>query len=151
MAQGLQQVVQRFRLKVEWNASMATGEAHVDEQHQVLVSQLNQLAEAMARGQMGAELENTLNFLEDYVTRHFQYEEGCMERHRCPAAAKNKTAHAKFVETFMALRARVRHGGGNSAALAVEVQRDLLDRLINHIRKIDTQLGVCISKRPTLG
>lgn len=74
-----------------------------------------------------------------------------MERHRCPAAAKNKAAHAKFVETFMALRGRVRRGGANSAALAVEVQRDLLDWLINHIRKIDAQLGPCLSNRHKTG
>ncbi len=69
-----------------------------------------------------------------------------MERHRCPVAGKNKEAHARFVDNFRQLRTKI-EADGPSASLAIEVQRQLADWLVNHIRKIDTQLGGCVSHK----
>jgi hemerythrin len=93
------------------------------------------------RGQ--AEIESILNFLEGYIKVHFNEEEGCMEKYRCPLAEPNLRAHAKFTQTFNKLRAQFRVEGA-SAALAIAMQRDLLDWFVNHIRKVDTSLHGCV-------
>ena len=126
----------------QWDESFASGEAKVDEQHRELFRQLNALIDAMSAGRGRSEIEPILDFLERYVQEHFSYEEGCMERHRCPVAGVNQKAHARFVANFAALRERYAREGAN-AELVLQVRRDLGDWLVNHIRKIDTDLRAC--------
>jgi hemerythrin len=125
---------------------MAVGDPLIDEQHRTLIQQLNRLVEAMVAGRGRQEVESSLDFLAQYVTDHFGYEEACTERQRCPVAGKNKEAHTRFVESFRQLRAKIR-ADGPSPALAIEVRRQLSDWLVNHIRKVDTQLGGCMSHK----
>ena len=89
-----------------------------------------------------AEIEGMLKVLEGSIKVHFSDEEGCMEKYRCPLAQPNLRAHAKFTETFYRLRGQFRVEGA-SAALAIAMQRDLLEWFVNHIRKVDTSLHAC--------
>lgn len=69
-----------------------------------------------------------------------------MEKHSCPVAGKNKEAHAKYVASFRAMRSRI-ESEGPSTALAIELQHNLADWLVDHIRKIDTRLAGCMTQR----
>ncbi len=159
MAQRLQLIVSEFKLPasrvalqesdatvagITWDDSMASGDPLIDEQHKQLIHQLNRLMTGMVAGSGRSEVQASLNFLADYVAKHFGYEEACMEKHQCPVAKKNKTAHASFVANFGAMRARI-ETDGPSPALAIELQHKLADWLVNHIRRIDTQLGGCMT------
>ncbi len=161
MAQRLQTIVGEFTLPrsmlaavsgdaaatgIAWDDSMASGDAQIDEQHKQLIDQINRLMVAMSSGGARSEVAASLDFLQDYVVKHFGYEETCMEKHRCPVAKQNKTAHATFVANFRTMRARI-ETEGPSAALAIELQHKLADWLVNHIRKVDTQLSGCLPHR----
>lgn len=129
--------------QVVWDESMATGVPLVDEQHKRLIQQINNLMTALAEGKGRHELEQSLAFLDSYVAQHFGYEEDCMEKYHCPVAESNKAAHAKFIATFNSLRERIRSEGATTA-IVLEVQKSLMDWLVNHIRKTDTHLAACI-------
>jgi hemerythrin len=126
-----------------WDEAMASGDARVDQQHKELIRQLNALLQAMAQGRGRAEINPILDFLSRYVQEHFSWEESCMDRHRCPMAAVNQRAHARFIETFQAIRERYEQEGP-SADLVLLIKRELGDWLVNHIRRIDTGLRSCV-------
>ena len=129
--------------KLAWDASMATGDATIDQQHQELIRQINKLVDAMSQGRGKQEIEPILGFLGDYVQKHFGYEEGCMERHHCPVAEVNKRAHGRLIEAFQSIRDRYEREGA-SLDLVLQIRQELGDWLVNHIRKIDTGLRPCI-------
>jgi hemerythrin-like metal-binding protein len=155
MASALQLIVRRFRLTDEtaaqgvvWDETMATGVPEIDTQHKTLIEKLTELDAALMNGAAGVEVEEIFDFLDHYVQQHFGYEEDCMEKYRCPAAAKNREAHGRFVEKFNAMRRRLQVEGA-SMNLAIAIQTELTDWLVNHIRRVDTGLHTCVSRQPS--
>lgn len=132
-------------LVIAWDDAMTTGIPKVDEQHKDLIRQLNVLIEAMSQGKGRQQIEKLLDYLTDYALNHFGYEEKCMEEYRCPVAAKNKDAHAKFVERFLALRAEIQKEGP-TPRLVIEARHVLSDWLVNHILRVDSKLHPCVTK-----
>ncbi|MFN8458011.1 MAG: bacteriohemerythrin [Anaerolineae bacterium] len=160
MADALQTLVSRFKLSdqsvleedesssdeslfIAWDDSMSSGILKVDEQHQELISQMNALVKAMSQGHGRDTIEQILDFLTEYALSHFGYEEECMSKYHCPAAAKNKQAHQQFVEIFLNLRERIRRDGP-SPMYAVEARHVLSNWLVNHIGRVDKQLKPCV-------
>ncbi len=129
--------------KYQWDESLATGEPQVDAQHQRLIGMVNDLLEAIAHGQGRGQIGPVLEGLSKYVAEHFEWEEECMEKYKCPVAIKNKNAHAKFIETFNTIYEEY-HRVGPTSELALKIKNNLGDWLVNHIRGVDTHLGPCI-------
>lgn len=126
-----------------WDESLATGVVEVDEAHKTMFLWVNQLADAMKRGEGGAEVVRLLNNLCAYAAQHFQHEEGCMNAWRCPAAQANKATHAEFLAHMEHLRAECR-AKGVTPAQVFELQRALSAWLRNHIMKVDLSLRDCV-------
>jgi len=131
-------------MSITWNESLSTGVAAVDNQHKELIRQLNALHGAMSRGEGREEITKILDFLGDYVVRHFADEEREMARLACPAAAENKRAHAQFIAMFKDLRGR-HEATGASTTLLLKINEALSAWLVEHIKKIDTQLTKCLA------
>jgi len=129
-------------MPASWTQAMATGVNEVDNQHKELFRQLALLSDAMKSGQGRAKIEEILDFLGDYVVRHFAAEEKQMDEMACPAAEANKRAHAEFCATFKALRQRFDQEGAQTT-LVLEISNTLSNWLVEHIAKIDTQLNAC--------
>ncbi|HPZ82341.1 MAG TPA: hemerythrin domain-containing protein, partial [Thermogutta sp.] len=79
-----------------WDTTMSTGIPRIDAQHQELIRKLNGLLHAMQKGRGKEEIEKLLDFLAEYVIKHFSDEEAEMERVNCPAAIANRIAHQHF-------------------------------------------------------
>ena len=134
-----------------WNEQFATGSETIDQQHRMLIYNINHL-ECMLENNnpTAAECEfliHLISFLETYTVKHFQFEEGCMERFRCPAHAKNKQAHEQFMMFFQRFKER---------SLAEGFRQDVIRTLHQtislwiqeHIVKVDTQLKPCLKNAP---
>jgi len=135
-------------MPVNWDLTMATGVAKIDQQHQELIAKLNSLLEAMQKGRGKDEIGKLIAFLGEYVKKHFADEEAEMERVKCPAAVANRIAHQQFIKRFGDIRDRF-NKDGTSPKLIIDVQQALLDWFIAHIRSIDTKLA--LSKKPKVG
>ncbi|HUC84605.1 MAG TPA: hemerythrin domain-containing protein [Candidatus Acidoferrales bacterium] len=87
---------------LEWSEKFETGEPVIDAQHRMLVAYVNRLdVLAQAVNPTREEIElffRFIEFLETYVLTHFQREEDCMFRVRCPAHYENKKAHTEFLD-----------------------------------------------------
>lgn len=128
--------------RIAWDASLTTGDRFIDEQHTFLIDLVNDLADMIADGRAHEDLGSTLPMLQTYVEWHFEWEENCMARARCPMAAINERAHVKFVEMFLAFKDEYYTKGG-SEELAARMYRNLTGWLVGHIVKVDTALLHC--------
>ena len=88
-------------------------------------------------------LIDIVDFLEAYTEEHFRFEEGCMERHRCPAHTANKQAHEEFLAFFKQFKEDTRRKGVRPDA--VRTLHQTISRWIEeHILLVDTQLKPCL-------
>ena len=125
-------------LRVEWSDAIATGHLATDNQHKLLIDIINELADAIETGQTQAKMSKILNLLQYYTEWHFQREELCMERNKCPMAEKNKAAHCMFIEKVKQFRADYKHNP--TVEFAQKLYHELVDWLVHHIQGIDTSL-----------
>ncbi|HNN12651.1 MAG TPA: hemerythrin family protein [Anaerolineales bacterium] len=132
---------------LEWNIALSTGDESLDNQHRYLVDLLNKLGEAINEGHGSESLARILGALRFYAGWHFGKEEDCFETYHCPAAGKNKKAHAVFIEKFDTFNNEFNRIGGSNE-LALMIHEEISDWIINHILIVDGELYPCIHKKP---
>jgi hemerythrin len=137
-------------LLVRWSESMSVGDAHIDEQHMILIDTINQLASAEAQNDR-ATVSMIIDELIAYTVFHFHYEEQLMESIRYPYLEAHCRIHQKFVdwvgevrEEFVATR---------QAHLGERILGFLRDWLRDHIlgddRRYSPFLGTSAGDLPT--
>lgn len=130
---------------IQWREKYSTGIDEIDDQHKEIINQLNRLHEAITSGLEKEVIMDILEFTIEYAAKHFSFEEGCMDRYRCPVAKQNKEAHEKFVKRFQEIRDMV-SADPIETIVVLEVYRELRDWISSHILKIDTRLRACVKK-----
>jgi len=128
---------------INWDPSMTTGVESLDNQHKQLIAWLNDLLSAMSQGRGRSEVSSLLDKLGGYAVMHFDHEEDCFTKYKCPVAAQNAAAHKDFVETFTGFREEFDKTGA-TAHLVVRVESELMRWLTSHIKRTDTQLAPCV-------
>ena len=128
---------------LQWTDQFATGFPLVDTQHRMLIDKINLLERIAAEPKpQKAQVDELLTFLGGYVATHFKFEEGCMEKARCPAHEKNKQAHAAFLNTFAKCKAQYGVEGPTPAFLR-GLHQAAADWIKGHILSVDVQLKSC--------
>jgi len=92
-------------------------------------------------------LDEVLTFLDDYVAHHFSSEEALMEKHRYPKLPDQQEQHAIFRQVIEELRSRSREGLCGHE-LSLDIDRQLVRWLIQHIRSFDRELAEYITTHP---
>ena len=121
----------------EWAQDMVIDNGPIDDDHRILIDQVNALhtATTLGRGQdvvaqlLGAIIADTEN--------HLRREEPLMERAKFPALERHKETHVQFVEKLHDLRQK-HHSG--SITVASQLSTVLRDWLSLHIRRGDKEL-----------
>ena len=124
---------------MKWSAEYSTGVQRLDRQHKMLFKMSEDFRAALDEGRGEQVYGVLLKSLAAYARGHFGFEEECMHRYRCPAAEKNRLAHAQFIEIVAEFQQRyaVRRFERSDAQRLVE----FLDQwLVDHICCIDAQL-----------
>lgn len=137
-----------------WTEKFAIGDPQIDAQHKQLIEYINQLESlSHTTNPQRAEAEfilNLVDFIQAYTVTHFQHEEGCMARHRCPAYRENQDAHQHFLNFFITFKHRFEAEGTR-----LEVLKELHDTccawIDQHILQIDLQLKPCLARAPAPG
>ncbi|MFN8401733.1 MAG: hemerythrin family protein [Anaerolineales bacterium] len=132
---------------LQWDDALSTGNETIDEQHKYLIETMNNLGDAVIQGHGIDAIARILGRLRFYAGWHFGREEECFETYHCPAAEKNKKAHAVFVEKFDKYQDKFRESGG-SIELALKVHEEIADWIVNHIMIVDGELYPCIHNHP---
>lgn len=126
-----------------WNNHFATGIDWVDSQHQILIENVNQMERLLDEGPpVRSTFDALLRFLEAYATTHFNCEEECMHRLKCPVQHQNKRAHRHFLKVFGEFKAQYDHEGPDPVLLR-SMHQELSGWIEQHILALDTRLNEC--------
>jgi len=128
---------------IEWSEEFETGSYTLDQQHRVLIENINALGEQLRTTNPTREevafVVNLVDYLGDYADVHFQGEEHCMLKNKCPAYAENQKGHERF-RVFIHDFQRQCDVKGFKLELLRNLHELMESWIREHILKIDTQL-----------
>ena len=79
-----------------WTEAFSVNIAIFDRQHQQLIDTMNQLDQALRKGEGKAALDPVLDKLVEYALVHFAAEESLMEQHEFPGLFTHRAQHEEF-------------------------------------------------------
>jgi hemerythrin-like metal-binding protein len=127
---------------ISWQASYSVGSELMDTDHQLLVSLINQLDDAISGGHGSDVVGSVLRVLVEYTHSHFAREELLMEKGHYPNLTAHIAEHRKLTSQVSAIVERNTHQDG------LNVDRDLLNFLTawltNHIAGSDKDYSAYI-------
>ncbi|MFM2090580.1 MAG: hypothetical protein RLZZ127_1069 [Planctomycetota bacterium] len=119
---------------MSWNASLATGIASIDAQHQQLVKFVNELFDAMTQNRGKEATGKVLDALVDYTVKHFAHEEQLFARLGYPDSAAHIREHQELKRQVGDFMAKYKAG---QATVNSELMTFLRTWLTNHIMGSD--------------
>ncbi len=117
-----------------WDSRLKTNITVCDEQHQKLISILNDLHEAMRIKKDKELIGKTLTELIDYTIYHFQTEEKLLEEHQFPYLNNHRAEHLNLTNEVKDLKKRYDSG---ETVLTTEVLSFLKNWVNDHIIGMD--------------
>lgn len=130
--------------KYELTKDLETGNIIIDKEHRELLNAVNDLLEACGEGKGRDHMKKTINFLNNYVDRHFANEEKLQQKSEYPAMAGHKAFHEKYKQTLRDITSEISTEKPTVAELSkLNVHIGLL---ITHIRTEDKKLGAFLNK-----
>ncbi len=125
---------------VTWTDDLLVGVDLIDKQHKELFHRLNALGDALWDGKGKDVVAEHIEFLSDYVKRHFADEEALMLENNYPGYAEQKDQHDKYVEYVAGMKKKL-ESGETASSDAIEVLNQTCDWLRKHIKGQDTRIG----------
>lgn len=127
----------------QWRDEYRTQVRAMDEHHRELFRIANALDQAVVVGEERAVIQQTLDALLQYATKHFVAEEHLMREHGVPELDRHRKQHKKFMEDVLAMNSRAR-GGLLAGSGFVSFFKDWI---INHILTEDRKYGPFLNER----
>ena len=120
-----------------WTDDLAIGIDSIDEQHKVLFNLIDQLQDAMSRGESRSVLQDIFQGLITYTEKHFQFEEDIFNEIKYPDMEAHLAKHRQFVADMDDLRSQFTEN--TNFMIGVDVMKFLTDWLVSHIQGTDRQ------------
>jgi hemerythrin-like metal-binding protein len=79
-----------------WTEALSVNIAVLDQRHQQLIDTMNQLDQALRKGEGKAAVDPVLDKPVEYALVHFVAEESLMEQHDFPGLSTHRTQHEEF-------------------------------------------------------
>jgi len=127
-------------LSIQWRENLNLGIELIDDQHKELFSRTNELLNACNTGKGKEEVGRLIKYLEDYVVTHFNDEEGLQLKLNYPKYKEHKILHDNFIQEVRVLKEKF-NSDGSTLTLTIEINKKVIDWLINHIGKMDREFG----------
>ncbi|MFZ5799128.1 MAG: hemerythrin [Desulfobulbus sp.] len=129
---------------IQWNDSLSVNIAEIDQQHRKLISLINDLNEAMSKGQGRTVVGKIIQGLTEYTKSHFALEERYFVAFNYPETSRHKKEHAEFIAKVSEFRDEYEKG---RLALSIDVMNYLSDWLRHHIKGVDKKYSAFFNER----
>ena len=129
-----------------WDKSLETGNTAIDAQHKSLINAINDLLAACGEGKGRGEVAKTLDFLQNYVIKHFGDEEKLQIKSNYPDYKEHRKKHEGFKEVVKEI-AEEYNEKGTTIQLVAKVNTTMGRWLINHIKTEDKKVAAHIKSR----
>ena len=133
-------------MKVEFDNSLVTGNAMIDEQHKELIGKIDKLLSCCEQNGGKVEAIKMLDYLAEYTDFHFGEEEKLQEEVSYPAIEEHKKQHAAFKKAVEELHEMLIEEEGPTEAFVAAVNKNVVDWLFDHIKKMDQALAAFVQK-----
>lgn len=121
---------------ITWNQSLSVGVEIIDKEHKVLVDTLNDLHDAMMKGQAKDVTGPILRNLLEYTRNHFSHEEAMLAKAGYTGLETHKLQHRELTRKVEGYIDRFERG---DITLSLHLMQFLRDWLTRHIQKVDRQ------------
>ncbi len=121
-----------------WDHRLETGIERIDTQHWELFKRFDALELAIyeSRTRATTELVIMIEYLERYVTEHFDTEEELMMKANYPDLSRHRAEHEKFRRLFEGFKKEYKEKGADFY-LTLDVDRELRKWWEHHILEVD--------------
>lgn len=130
---------------LKWNDDFLVGLEKIDNEHKMIFNSINNLLLEIENGKSKEEISKALDFIEDYIARHFKEEENMLINRNKKAYKIQYEQHEMYKKEIVKLRHDFQKNG-IKYVLAVETQRIIGIWCSNHILKIDKELLTLIKE-----
>ncbi len=127
-----------------WNDKLSVGVQFLDDQHAVLVETLNELHDAMMKGQAKCMTGPLLRNLVAYTHEHFSAEEAMMAAAKYPGLEVHRLRHRDLTRQVEEYVERFERG---EITLNLHLLTFLRDWLTTHIQMEDREYGPWLNKQ----
>ena len=79
--------------RYEFTKALETGNATIDQEHRELIRAVNKLLDACSEGKGRASMNETIQFLNQYVNQHFSHEEQLQKQSGYPGMPAHRIFH----------------------------------------------------------
>jgi hemerythrin len=125
-----------------WNKNLETGVPKIDEQHMELFVQVAKLKDSTQKDR----IPETLEFLKNYVVKHFSMEEALMKVSRYPKAAFHHNLHVDFTQKFIKLYDEFK-SSGEKLSVVLSINNVATSWLKEHIMIHDKEFATYYIQR----
>lgn len=129
---------------ITWEDSLLIGIDEIDQHHRHLVELLNRAFDDFTGNGSVATTGAILEELYDYATYHFNREEGVMAESAYPKMTEHIAEHRRFAQRVTEMHKDYLGGRGT---IALEMLTFLKNWLVNHISRVDAELGAYAAAR----
>ena len=119
---------------------MMIGIALIDKQHKELIDRINTLTSMGVRSASKEETQKTVDFLEEYVIKHFGDEETLQKRYNYPKFESHKALHQEFINTFAKVKEEFAENGA-SLKFTLELNQRIISWIVKHVKNADMEFG----------
>jgi len=130
----------------QWDTSLETGHAKIDNQHKQLITALNSIIDASREGKGRDEIFKTLDFLTGYTIMHFSTEEKLQVDYDYPDYLIHKRYHDEFKGTVGELTKRLVDEGPTEELIG-SVTTTIGNWLLNHIKGDDFRMAAYVKSK----
>ncbi len=136
---------------MEWNESLSIGIKTIDSQHQELFKRINNLVLAIKQQRCKAEIDGTIQFLDDYARIHFAEEERRMREAGYDGLEEQQRDHKRYLDAIAELKqqASLPRIQGSTYDLSATTNQVIVDWIVAHIMKLDMKFGKFLRSRET--
>lgn len=119
---------------------MEVGVPKIDVQHKELIDRLNAVTAMGTKSVSREETQKTLDFLGDYIIKHFGDEEALQKQSGYPKYEWHRGQHQLYVTEFQKLK-REFQANGISAKFTLDLNNSIINWIVRHIKTVDVELG----------
>lgn len=129
---------------VEWRDEYSIGLEEMDNHHKRLIELLNKSYLLVMQDDQQPELSKLLFELLAYAKYHFSAEEELMREYQCINMDQHELAHLTFINKVVTYKKDL---GTGMKYLSVEIFDFIRNWLLDHILKVDAEMGKYIRSR----
>ncbi|MCL2558549.1 MAG: hemerythrin family protein [Treponema sp.] len=133
-------------MALEFTPDLVIGVSHIDGQHKELIKRINSVLAVGTGSANKEETERLINFLGEYVVKHFADEEELQKSSGFPQYEWHRGQHKEYLEEFKKLKDEYVKNG-LTPGFTNALNNSVIAWVVRHIQTADKELGEFVNSK----